>query len=430
MTSLLLALLLQSITVPPRYALENPAVVSPVPQKIKKDYDKLWARFLTAKDDAKLLKDLDKLLAKQKNLDAALILQAYLDLSQRKDDPAAQKLGRVIESNPTNRIALYYLAEMAFARLDYARASQLYSRLLAIDSSRTDIEPKRQKAVLLATENLLRAAERAEQQNRLADAEGLYKQALNMAPREPAFHARLGSLLAKQKKWDEALDHYRQQVELAGHNTEVDRNIAEALTNLGRVDEAREFLDRIRKEGNLDGREEARITELEDLGRWGKDIQRFQAIKTTDQITREQMAVLIVRYFPQVAEFRQSPQIVTDTQTSWAGSEIQTTVSVGLIDPLPNHTFQPGAPITRGQFATSLARLSLMLGLTPPVAPRIPLHDVDASNAAFKDIQTAIGLGLVGLDDSGNFNVDAPISGQDAVHAMERLLRRPAAKDA
>ena len=44
MNLLLVLLLLQSLPLPPRYAMENPAAVSAVPKKLKNDYDKLWAR--------------------------------------------------------------------------------------------------------------------------------------------------------------------------------------------------------------------------------------------------------------------------------------------------------------------------------------------------------------------------------------------------
>src|SRR5438067_3638872 len=39
-------------------------------------------------------------------------------------------------------------------------------------------------------------------------------------------------------------------------------------------------------------------------------------------------------------------------QDSWASSEIQTVVGIGLIEPLPNHTFRPAAAITRAEFET------------------------------------------------------------------------------
>ena len=75
-----IALLLQSLPLPPRTAMENPAVVSEVPQKLKKDYDKLWTRFLAGMEDAKVAKDLDRLLKRQKDFSAGVTIEAYIAL--------------------------------------------------------------------------------------------------------------------------------------------------------------------------------------------------------------------------------------------------------------------------------------------------------------------------------------------------------------
>src|SRR5437773_966534 len=115
MNLLLIALLAQSsLILPPRNAMENPSMVSPVPQKIRKDYDKLWARFLSGKEDAKLSKDLDKFVQKQKTLGPVVILQGYLALYKGDEGIARQKFNRALDINAQNRIAVYYLAELAY----------------------------------------------------------------------------------------------------------------------------------------------------------------------------------------------------------------------------------------------------------------------------------------------------------------------------
>ena len=253
---------------------------------------------------------------------------------------------------------------------------------------------------------------------------------MGIAPHEPAFHAKLAELLFKEQKWDEALVHYRTQLELGGRNPGVERNMAEALMNLGRTEEARDVLDRLRKEGSVDESLDARVNELEDLGRWGNDIEPFREIKSTQALTREQLAALIIRYFPQVAEFRQNPQIVTDTQGSWARTEVQVVVGVGLIDPFPNHTFQPSAPVTRGEFALAIARLARLLSVSPSTATPIPVSDLDSSNGLYPEIQLVVSHGLMALDSAGNFSINGEVSGEGAVPAVERLLRLSHGKDA
>src|SRR5262245_5047975 len=131
MKTFLFILLLQSIPLPPRVALENPSQVSQVPQKAKKDYDKLWSTFV-AGQHATLSKDLERFLKKQKTVDAALVLKAYTALYRQQEVDAVQSFQQVLLLNPNNRIALYYLAELAFAHEEYRQASTLYSRLIAV----------------------------------------------------------------------------------------------------------------------------------------------------------------------------------------------------------------------------------------------------------------------------------------------------------
>src|SRR4029077_16734398 len=97
MNTILISLLLQSsLLLPPRAAMENPAAASNIPAKIKKDYDKLWSRFVSGKVDAQVSKDLDKLGKKQKNFDPALIIQAYIDLYKGNDVAASQKFKQAL----------------------------------------------------------------------------------------------------------------------------------------------------------------------------------------------------------------------------------------------------------------------------------------------------------------------------------------------
>src|SRR5437899_11793038 len=92
--------------------------------------------------------------------------------------------------------------------------------------------------------------------------------------------------------------------------------------------------------------------------------------------TPEKIAEIIVKYFPQILEHRQNQQIVTDVDEAWAREEIQIVVDTGLMDIFPNHTFEPSALTTRGEFAVAMARLIRLLGLPRSDNPPIPTTDV------------------------------------------------------
>jgi len=400
MTIFFFALLLQSsMVLPPRLAMENPSAVSPIPPKIAKDYGNFWARFVAGKDDAKLENDLDKILKKQKTFDPALVIQGYIRLYSHDDMAARQKFRQALMINPKNRIAVYYLAEIAYARQEYSAASALYGQLLSMDSSRPEIETKRERALLLATDEVLRSGARAEGENRLADAEQAYRQVLTVLPNDVSLHQRLADLLTRENKMAEA---------------QKERQIAEDLTprrppvSAAPVSGAANTAD---------------SDSLDDLGRWGGDINRLHEIRKAEFVTREQVAVLLVRYFPQLTELRQTRQIVTDIQGSWARSEIQTVVGLGLMDPFPNHTFEPSASIDRGELAMISARLIRLLRLSQAATQPISAPDLQPTDALYAEAQLVLSSGVMTLQDSGQFNVSGPVSGGEAVRTAERLLR-------
>ena len=132
MTFLLIALLLQvPIALPARAQLENPAGVSPVPQKAGKDYDKLWKRFLSGKEDTKVAPDLDRFFKKYPEALSGLIVHAYIDLYAGRATEAERRFQQVLARQSTDPVALFYLGELAYARGDFVAANHLFTRLQA-----------------------------------------------------------------------------------------------------------------------------------------------------------------------------------------------------------------------------------------------------------------------------------------------------------
>lgn len=134
------------------------------------------------------------------------------------------------------------------------------------------------------------------------------------------------------------------------------------------------------------------------------------------------MALLLVRYFPQLSDGRRTSVIMPDVRDESLLPVIQTVVGTGLMDVRPNRAFQPAASVTRGEFAAALARLINRLGISTPAVPPIPLADVAASNARYREIQRVLAHNLMSLDDNGNFNVSGTISGADAITAITKVL--------
>jgi len=393
MTFLLISLLLQAqFALPARSSLENPAVAIPVSKKLEKDYDKLWKRFLTGKEDAKVSVEFEKLLKKDPSLLAATMVEAYIDLYAGRQAEAERRLEVVLSKRPADQKVLSYLSEMAYLRNDYVRASGFYTRLRMAGGSGSDLEMKSQRSLLLGMEKLLQGAMSAAGANNLGEAERLYRQALGLAPKEPALHGQLALVLERAGRKEEADAEMRLQADLAG------------------------------TPGRSNSRQEDPAADLQSLGRWGDQISRFHELQASGAITREQAAALFARYFPQLVEFRSAPELMTDVQGSWAGPAIETVVGLGILDSMPNHTFQPSRTVTRGEFAQAVGRVIRMLGVSGDDVAPIAAPDLVPGTALYRELQPVVGYGLLPLDNAGNFNVTAPVRGEEAVNTAEKLL--------
>jgi len=222
----------------------------------------------------------------------------------------------------------------------------------------------------------------------------LYRQALSIAPKDPTLHSRFADLLTKAGNPNEAEAELRIAEELMPPRTAIVRSETASKND-----------------------------DLEDLGRWGNDIERFHQIQDAQAMTREQTAAIIVKYFPQILEHRQNQQIVTDIDAAWAREEIQIVVDTGLMDIFSNHTFEPFSPTTRGEFAVAMARLIRLVGLSPTDNPPIPTPDVIPTNTQYTDVQLVLGYALMSVHDSGTFDISGELPGREAVVAAERLLK-------
>jgi tetratricopeptide (TPR) repeat protein len=392
MNFLLISLLLQmQISLPDRATVVNPVSTYSIPKQFQKDYDKIWNRFLAGKDDVKVSAELDKLQKKAGELLPALLLRSYLDLYAGRQSDAERRFRSVLEKSSTDPVALYYLGEIAYSRSDFIDASTYYGRLNRTGARTPSLEQKSQRALLLAMDKLLQEAKQAIADNRLTDAEKLYRRALDLAPSEPALHQQLADVLAHEGKREEAE--------------------AVAVRESGARDRESFVAAAVNPENAAD------------VGRWGSAIGHFHEIQETESLTREQLAALLMNYFPILGSFGSTPEVLADVEQSWAESAIQTVVRIGLLDSMANHTFQPARTVTRGEFAACLARLTRLLGVPAGTRAAIRPLDVVPDSTLYRELQPVLGYELMTLDNAGNFNVGASLRGAEAVITAEKLLR-------
>jgi hypothetical protein len=114
--------------------------------------------------------------------------------------------------------------------------------------------------------------------------------------------------------------------------------------------------------------------------------------------------------------------VAVDISGSWAREHILRVLALGLMDVYPNHTFQPGALVRRGDLASAVARLLDLLGSPPAPAPA--LSDMSRANLFYPAAARVVAAGLMDVTASGAFEPWRPVSGRDAAELLEALARR------
>ena len=118
---------------------------------------------------------------------------------------------------------------------------------------------------------------------------------------------------------------------------------------------------------------------------------------------------------------------MTDTRGSWAAPWIQSVTRAGIMEAFPNHTFQPGAVVRRGDLATIVSRaLSLIAAENPRLAAswrnaRRRFPDLSPSHLTYPAAALAVEAGVVKPAADGSFQLSRPVTGAEAVAAARTL---------
>ncbi len=134
---------------------------------------------------------------------------------------AAQVYRKILEAQPDQPDALYWLSVLARQLGDYSYAEQLLSAVL-------QVQPQSVKA-WFSLGNLRKA------QGQWSEAVEAYQQALALQPEEAALYNNLGSTLKEQGKWSEAVACYQKALDLQPECVEADVNLGNALHAQGKL---------------------------------------------------------------------------------------------------------------------------------------------------------------------------------------------------
>lgn len=304
-----------------------------------------------------------------------------------------------------------------------------YQRLLEVVPGQPVAARRVEVLRLRAVQSDVALGRRAMQDGDLPAARAALERAVAASPESGFLHRDLARIARAMGEDGEAIARSTRAIEL-------DPQDAESLALRGQVRAARGdvegALDDLRRAQRLDATlpdVAATITALETGLADAALPAEFKAIPEHATLTRGDLAALLAHHLPALLTPQRPAVLITDARRHWAQPAILQVIRAGVLQEYPNHTFQPGAAVTRGDFAVVVNRILGMVGTRAPAAAqlwqdaRLSFADVRPGNVLYVPISRTVASGVLAPVDGGLFGARRALTGAEGVAAVTRLAQ-------
>lgn len=352
--------------------------------------------------------------------------EAYVAMAGRDYPRAETTFDAVLKTAPRYAPALAGRGQALLAQGRDAEALTSFEAALAADSSLSDL---RRRVALLQfrnVQNVINTARAAADAGRIDEARSDYTRALQATPDSAFLHRELGMLERRAGNADAALEHLQRA-------TTLDPTDSASLVQLGALLEARRDYSgaeaAYRKAALIESTPEliAKINAVAALGREAGLPAPFAAIPSAPAITRGELAALIgVRLDDLLRSIPPAQVVMTDTGGHWASTWIEQVARAGVMPPFEDHTFQPSAVVNRGELAAAVNRIVTVMASKSPdlrvrLSRRVQVTDMSPSHLSYPAVTVSVASGVLPLLPGDRFDVARPVSGAEAVDAVDRI---------
>jgi tetratricopeptide (TPR) repeat protein len=380
--------------------------------------DKAW-RDLLAGEVPDAEKTFQKLAGRKPGLVQAQTGLAYARLKIGRLPEAATGFGRVLADRPDYTPALVGAGVTAQRQKDATAALAYFRRALAIQPGDASLRKRVAELKLQVTEKRVAEAHAALEASDPAKAEECYRQALEAAPEVAGVRLELADLLESTGDPSAAADVLEAD---PTDDRQVLSRLATLLTGMKQYERALDAWRRVLARDPKDPEALKKSREVIAAIEFARMPEEYQRIPQAARISRADLAALIAVKVPQLARLQnREPKVAIDISGSWAREHIVSVLSLDIMDVYPNHSFQPGAVVRRGDLARSAARVLDLFRARAPEGPAP--SDMARTNLYFDAAERVVGAGLMGLTPEGAFEPWRPVSGQEAVEVISGVAR-------
>ena len=283
----------------------------------------------------------------------ALTGQAYSELADRDYREAVSLFTRALSENPKYLPALVGRADALLAEDHPLEAIAALEALLAVDPGRASARSRLEALRLGSIERLVAAAQDAQKRGDFAAAREAWTQAVRASPESGFMLRELAGVERQVGDLDAASGHARQAAALDPQEAAGQALLGDIELARGNLVEAAGFYRRA-QELDPGGLYRTRVSEVERQIAHAALPEAFRAIAPSPQLTRADLAALLgVRLEPWLSGVgAPAAALITDVRGHWAQRWILEVARAGVMEVYPNHTFQPGLVVRRGDLAS------------------------------------------------------------------------------
>ncbi len=352
----------------------------------------------------------------------------FVALAGRDFKQASSRFTAALAKNDRYLPAWLGLADAHVGLGNDIEAIAALERALEIDPKREALRDRLELLRFKEVQSLIGAGQRARQANRYDEAARLLERALTLSPSSTIILRELSALETARGSLDAAAEHARRAIQ-------IDANDAESHAVLGAVLEARQqYRDAAAAYGRaaaIDPRPiwRERSTALREKANLSAIPAEFRDLPAAAAVSRAQVAALIGTRLEVLVERapKKVAAVATDVRTHWAAPWILPITQAGIMEVLPNHTFQPAATVRRADLAKVLEQLLAVLATERQIdlgrwrASRPRFADLPPTNLFYNAAALAVASGAMDTREGDRFEPTRPVTGAELVAAIERI---------
>jgi tetratricopeptide (TPR) repeat protein len=312
-------------------------------------------------------------------------------------------------------------------------AAEAFQGALAADPGLTTLHGRVDVLKFRGVQQHIESARKAADAGKLDEARNGYLAAIAASPESAFLYRELAAIEHKSGDNASALVHAQQAATLDPSDTRALLLVADVLEgnrDWARAADAYATLNAVEPSDAT----ASKIDQMREKVAFDAMPAEYRAIETSPTVTRAQLAALLgTRVGDLLRRAEARPVVVTDVRTNWAAPWIQAVTRAAVMEPFPNHTFQPNAIVRRDDLAQAVSRILAFIGAEKPKLaarwrdPRPKFSDLGPAHLMYPAAARAVSAGVMAPLEGDTFQLTRPVTGsevRDAVSKLEALAKK------